>query len=189
MQNGGSYKAFTTRFLQRLGGVALKLSREVEDVAGEVWGYLEGLPASLSEEQRFEAADAAVSRLEDEATKAAAAQEAPLTRSQRSIIERDVEVLNRRTDTLERALMKGTDTLIQRAARTAEAALEAVEKSIRIVAAKEEWTTERRDQMLGEKQGPVRELLKRATDGRRAAAIAEWIREVEEVVPDARQQA
>ncbi len=100
-----------------------------------------------------------------------------------------MEFLSRRTDTLERALMKGADTLIQRATRTAEAALEAVEKSIRIVAAKEEWTTERRDQMLGEKQGPVRELLKRATDGRRAAAIAEWIGEVREVVPDVRQQA
>jgi hypothetical protein len=34
--------------------------------------------------------------------------------------------------------MKGADTLIQRAARTTEAALEAVERSIRIVAAKEE---------------------------------------------------
>jgi hypothetical protein len=56
----------------------------------------------------------------------------------RGIIERDVEVLSRRTDTLERALMKGADTLIQRAARTTEAALEAVERSIRIVAAKEE---------------------------------------------------
>jgi hypothetical protein len=42
--------------------------------------------------------------------------------------------------------------------------------------------------MLGERQGPVREPLKRATDGRQAA-IAEWIKEVREVVPDARQQA
>jgi hypothetical protein len=36
MQNGGSYEAFTMRFLQRLRGVALALNREVEDVAGEV---------------------------------------------------------------------------------------------------------------------------------------------------------
>jgi hypothetical protein len=55
MQNGGSYEAFTRGFLQRLGGVALALNREVEDVAGEVWGYLEGLLASLTKEQRFEA--------------------------------------------------------------------------------------------------------------------------------------
>jgi fructose-1-phosphate kinase PfkB-like protein len=90
---------------------------------------------------------------------------------------------------LERALRRGADTLIQRAARTAEAALKAVEKSICLVATKEEWTAERRDQTLGEKRGPVQELLKRATDGLRAAAITEWIREVREIVPDAREQA
>jgi hypothetical protein len=81
MQNGGGYETFTRKFLQRLGSVALALNREVEDVAGEVWEYLEGLSANLTEEQRFEAAEAAVSKLEGEATKAAAAPEAPLTRS------------------------------------------------------------------------------------------------------------
>jgi hypothetical protein len=88
MQNGSGYKTFTREFLQRLGGVALAVNREVEDVAGEVWEYLEGLSADLTEERRIEAAEAAVLRLEGEARKAAA-QEAPTTRSQRSVIERD----------------------------------------------------------------------------------------------------
>jgi hypothetical protein len=64
MQTGGGYETFARAFLQRLGGVALTLKREVEDVAGEVWKYLEGLSADLSEEQQIKAAEAAVSRLE-----------------------------------------------------------------------------------------------------------------------------
>jgi hypothetical protein len=185
MQNGGGYETFAREFLQRLGGVALTLNREVEDVAGEVWQYLEGLSADLTEEQRIEAAKAAVLRLEGEATKAAA----PTTRSQRSIIERDVEFLSKRTDTLEKALRKGAVTPIQCAARAAEAALEAVENFIRLVAVKEKWTTERRDQLMSETWGPVQELLKRAMEGRRAAAIAEWTREVRKIVLYAREWA
>jgi uncharacterized protein (UPF0261 family) len=81
-----------------------------------------------------------------------------------------VSVLLLRTDTLEKALRKGADTPIQHAARTGEAALEVVESSIRLVAAKEKWTTELRDQLLNKKQGPV----KQATEGQQAAAITEW---------------
>jgi hypothetical protein len=189
MQNGGRYKTFIKEFLQRLGGVALALNREVEDAAGEVLEYLEGLSADLTEEQRIEAAEAAVSRLEGEATKAAVAQEASTTRSQRSIIKRDVEVLSKRTNILEKVLRKGADTTIQRVARTTEAALEAVENSIRLVAVKEKWTVELRDQLMSEKLGRVQELLMRATEGRWAAAIEEWTREVREIVPDAQERA
>jgi hypothetical protein len=42
---------------------------------------------------------------------------------------------------------------------------------------------------MSEKQGTVEQLLKRATEGRRAAAIAEWTRKVREIVPDARERA
>jgi hypothetical protein len=155
----------------------------------EVWEYVEGLSADLTEEQRIERAEAAISRLEGEARKAAAAQEAPMTRSQRSINKREVEVLSKRTDTLEEALRKGADTPIQRAARTAEVALEAEEHSIRLVAVKEKWTVERRDQLMSEKRGPVQELLKRAMESRRAAAIAKWTREVHKILPDAQEWA
>ncbi len=63
-----------------------KLSWEVEEEAGEIWEYLEGLPLDLSEEQHIEAADASVKKIEDEAT---VVKDIPSTRSQRGIIERD----------------------------------------------------------------------------------------------------
>ncbi len=43
----------------------------MEEVAGEIWEYLEGLPEDLPKEQEFEAADAAVKKIEDEASAAA----------------------------------------------------------------------------------------------------------------------
>jgi hypothetical protein len=144
MQNGGGYETYVREFLQRLGGVALALNLEVEDVAGEVWEYLVGLSADLTEEQRIKAAEAAVSRLEVEATKAAAHKRHQRHAARGASSRENVEVLSKRTNTLEKALRKGADTPIQHAARTAAAALEAVENSIRLVAVKEKWTTERR---------------------------------------------
>jgi hypothetical protein len=83
MQGGRSYKDFTREYLQRIGRAAFKLSWEVEEVAGEIWGYLEaeGQADSLSEEQRFEAADVAVKKKEDEVMAAAAVQETLNTRN------------------------------------------------------------------------------------------------------------
>jgi hypothetical protein len=57
-------------YLQRIGRAALALNQEVDEVAGEIWEYLEDLPEDLPEEQRFEAADAAAKRIEDEVTAA-----------------------------------------------------------------------------------------------------------------------
>ncbi len=45
-------------------------------------------------------------------------------------------------------------------------ALVAVENSICVVAAKEEWAEERQDQQLEDVLGPVRELLKKVTECR-----------------------
>jgi hypothetical protein len=79
---------------------------------------------------------------------------------------------------LDKALRKGEEPLIQCAERTAEVALKAVKISICEMAAKEKWTEECRDQQLKGMWEPVQELLKQVTLGRRAAAIANWTREV-----------
>ncbi len=69
----------------------------------------------MSEEQQFEAAEAAVKKLEEEA--AAAVKEEPSTRNQRSITDQDAEVLAKRTEVLEKVLRKGADPPRQCAAR------------------------------------------------------------------------
>jgi hypothetical protein len=74
--------------------------------------YLEGLLYGLSEEQRFEAADTAVMKIEDEVAAAVAAQETLNTWNQRSIIDRGAEVLMKRAEALEKALRKGAKPLI-----------------------------------------------------------------------------
>jgi hypothetical protein len=56
------------------------------------------------------------------------------------------------------------------------------------VTAKENWTREHWDQQLAEMRRPVEELLKRATEGWRAATIAEWTWEVCMIVPDAQER-
>jgi hypothetical protein len=54
----------------------------------------------------------------------------------------------KQTKTLEKALRKGAEPPIQHAMRTAEAALEAVENSIRAEAAKEKWMRNTGDKQL-----------------------------------------
>jgi hypothetical protein len=64
-------------------------------------------------------------------------------------------------------LRKGAEPPIQPATRTAEAALEAVENSIRAEAAKEKWMRNTGDKQLEEIGGPVQELLMPQRDNRK----------------------
>jgi hypothetical protein len=48
------------------GGTAVKLNRDVEEVMGEVWKYVEGLAKALSQEQHHDAAEDAVKMVEGE---------------------------------------------------------------------------------------------------------------------------
>jgi cyclophilin family peptidyl-prolyl cis-trans isomerase len=68
MQSGTGYKALGLEYRQRIGRVAATFNCELEDVAGEIWGYRVGLLGDLSQEQGFKEAKAVVKKMEDEVT-------------------------------------------------------------------------------------------------------------------------
>jgi gamma-glutamylcyclotransferase (GGCT)/AIG2-like uncharacterized protein YtfP len=72
--------------LYQLGKAAVTLNQDVEEVIGEVWEYMEGLAEALSQEQRLQAEENAVKRVEGEARAAVAGSRRTVyTRSLRNI--------------------------------------------------------------------------------------------------------
>jgi hypothetical protein len=86
MQVGEGYQDFTRTYLQRIGRAVLTLNQEVEEEAGEIGEYLQGLPEELSTEPCMETEEAAVKKMEDGAVLEVAATEMPSTRSRCSIV-------------------------------------------------------------------------------------------------------
>jgi len=110
----------------RLDRVGLKLGRGVPEIGKELWEYWKNLSRSLNPEQRAEALEAALKKLEAEAGRG----ERRKTRSGTSEIERYGRILADRAEDLEKALRRKNVKQIDRAASVAEAALVDVEKII-----------------------------------------------------------
>ena len=99
----------------RLDRVALKLGRGVPEIGKELWEYLKGLSRSLSQQERAEALETALKKLETEAVRS----ERRKTRSGTSDVERYGRILADRADDVEKALRRKNVKQIDRAASVA----------------------------------------------------------------------
>ena len=168
----------------RLDRVALKLGRGVPEIGKELWEYLKGLSRNLSlgQQERAEALETALRRLEAEAERSGRRK----TRSGTSDVERYGRILADRAEDLEKALRRKNVKQIDRAASVAEAALADVEKIIDAENEAEGASAEDLDKAKEEVRAPVRELFRRAQEAVLQATVDEWARAAQAALEDAR---
>jgi len=166
----------------RLERVALKLNRGIPEIGKELWEYLKGLPRSLSQQERAEALETAIRKIEVEAMRG----ERRKTRSGTTLIERYQRILEDRAEDVEKALKRKNVKQIDRAASMAGAALADVEKAIVAESEEEGASAEDTAKAMEEARAPVRELFKRANEALLQAALDEWTRAAQAALEDAK---
>ena len=188
---GGSDARLSPEHLQRAGIAAGQLGRGAEEVIGEIRTYLDRLPEALTPEQVAEATEQAVKKVEREGVSAERAARVLLakTRSGRSSFDIAQETLDKRMAALVVALEKGQDVPIQRALRTAEAAVTAVEEEYHKKGQEEQWEVETLTRALEDLRGKVNPTLEGARGGRLEAAVEAWVRDVRIITREARPEA
>ena len=132
--------------------------------------------------------EAALERLEQEAESTEKQMETE-ARRRAGDIRRGFDKLTSRIQALQEALREEDNIMLARATRRAAAAWEEAKVAIDTAAVEEAWTLETRARRKDEVRGPVENLLGRARERQRAAAFADWIRQSEEVITEAKGRA